>query len=190
MRGEMHSPADAPPEPVRDFDWWRSRVGFFLGPLLAAVVLLIPMPNLSPEAHRLAAILALTIIYWMTEAIPMAATALLGRGPEACDEALEELGRAGLVDLRDARTGTDARIRLSELQRAHARRRARQDLAADESERARARVLRWFWTWLLQGQEKGGSHLIVAFSNYVTCCFVPPSNGNIPVGCFGFLSAR
>ncbi|MGV3532386.1 MAG: SLC13 family permease, partial [Chthoniobacteraceae bacterium] len=78
----MHSPADAPPEPVRDFDWWRSRVGFFLGPLLAIAVLLIPMPSLTPEAHKLAAILALTIVYWMTEAIPMAATALLG--PALC----------------------------------------------------------------------------------------------------------
>src|SRR5690606_7723894 len=82
MRGNMHSPADAPPEPVRDFDWWRSRIGFVLGPLLAIVVLLMPMPSLSSEAHRLAAILALTIVYWMTEAIPMAATALLG--PALC----------------------------------------------------------------------------------------------------------
>ncbi len=71
-----------PAEPVRDFDWWRSRIGFFLGPLLAVIVLLTPMPQLSEPAHRLAAVLALTIVYWMTEAIPMAATALLG--PALC----------------------------------------------------------------------------------------------------------
>lgn len=72
------------------------------------------------------------------------ATALLGLGAEVCDEALEELGRTGLVDLRAARTGTDARMTLSELQRAHARRTARQDLAASEFEQAQERVLRWF----------------------------------------------
>jgi solute carrier family 13 (sodium-dependent dicarboxylate transporter), member 2/3/5 len=36
------------------------------------------MPHLSPEAHRLAAILAWVLIYWVGEAIPIPATAMLG----------------------------------------------------------------------------------------------------------------
>ena len=35
-------------------------------------------PGLSDAAHRLSAILLLMIVFWMTEAIPLAATALLG----------------------------------------------------------------------------------------------------------------
>jgi tetratricopeptide (TPR) repeat protein len=71
------------------------------------------------------------------------ATALLGLGPDACDEALEELGRAGLVDLREAHRGRDARMRMPELQRAHARRKTRQDLGPGEPARAQERNLRW-----------------------------------------------
>ena len=37
----------------------RHRVGFFLGPALLALVLALPAPGLSPEAHRLAAVMAL-----------------------------------------------------------------------------------------------------------------------------------
>ncbi|MFD3580485.1 hypothetical protein [Streptomyces sp. NPDC058644] len=72
------------------------------------------------------------------------ATALLGLGPEPCDQALEELGSCGLVDLREAHRNRDAPVRMPELLRAHARRRARQDLAPDEVERAHERILRWF----------------------------------------------
>ena len=62
------------------FDYWRKRAGLVLGPLVAVVLWLLPMPGLSPQAHSLSGVLALTIIFWMTEAIPMAATALLGPG--------------------------------------------------------------------------------------------------------------
>jgi sodium-dependent dicarboxylate transporter 2/3/5 len=37
-----------------------------------------PMPALTPPAHTLAAIMAWVICYWMTEAVPLAATAFLG----------------------------------------------------------------------------------------------------------------
>ena len=60
----------------------RHRVGFFLGPALLALVLALPAPGLTPEAHRLAAVMALVITFWVTEAIPLAATALLG--PALC----------------------------------------------------------------------------------------------------------
>ena len=60
----------------------RQRVGWWLGPVLLVTMLLIPLPGLTPEAHRLAAVMALVITFWVTEAIPLAATALLG--PALC----------------------------------------------------------------------------------------------------------
>jgi sodium-dependent dicarboxylate transporter 2/3/5 len=36
------------------------------------------MESLSPEAHRLGAVLVIVIIFWVTEALPLAVTALLG----------------------------------------------------------------------------------------------------------------
>ncbi len=70
--GESYSPAE------EAFNRRRRTVGLFLGPLLCLVLLWMPMPGLSEAAHRLSAILALMIVLWMTEAIPLAATALLG----------------------------------------------------------------------------------------------------------------
>ncbi len=56
----------------------RRTVGLFLGPVLFAAVLAWPMPTLGTDAHRLAAVLALVVTFWITEAIPIAMTALLG----------------------------------------------------------------------------------------------------------------
>jgi len=64
--------------PEQRFERWRQTVGLFLGPLLLALVWVLPMPGLSLEAHRLAAIVALVVTWWMTEPVPLAATALLG----------------------------------------------------------------------------------------------------------------
>lgn len=47
------------------------------GPLALVAVWLLPMPGLSVEAHRLAAVGALTIVWWTTEAIPLPVTALV-----------------------------------------------------------------------------------------------------------------
>jgi solute carrier family 13 (sodium-dependent dicarboxylate transporter), member 2/3/5 len=55
----------------------RRHVGIFLGPLSFVVLLAAPLP-LGPEAHRLAAVFGLVVVLWVTEAIPLAATALLG----------------------------------------------------------------------------------------------------------------
>jgi len=60
----------------------RHRAGLILGPLALLLVLAMPLPGLTPEAHRLAAIMALVITFWVTEAVPLAATALLG--PALC----------------------------------------------------------------------------------------------------------
>jgi len=70
--GESYSPAEDL------FNRRRRTAGLIIGPLLAIVMLLLPMPGLPDAAHRLSAVLILMIIFWMTEAIPLAATALLG----------------------------------------------------------------------------------------------------------------
>ena len=62
----------------RGFDYWRKTAGLFLGPAVALVLWFVPFPSLSTEAHRLAAVASFIIIYWITEAIPIPATALLG----------------------------------------------------------------------------------------------------------------
>lgn len=51
--------------------------GLILGPLAASLVYLLNPGGHPPEARRLIAILALTVVFWMTEAIPLPATALL-----------------------------------------------------------------------------------------------------------------
>jgi sodium-dependent dicarboxylate transporter 2/3/5 len=59
------------------FERRRRTVGLFLGPIAFAVVLLAPF-DLEPNQHRLAAILALVVVWWVSEAIPIPVTALLG----------------------------------------------------------------------------------------------------------------
>jgi sodium-dependent dicarboxylate transporter 2/3/5 len=51
--------------------------GLAAGPLAFAAVLAWPEPGLVPAAHRLAAVFAWAVVYWLTEALPPAVTALL-----------------------------------------------------------------------------------------------------------------
>ena len=60
------------------FEELRRRVGLALAPVVFLLVLVLPLEGLSPEQHRLAAVLALVITLWVTEALPLAVTALLG----------------------------------------------------------------------------------------------------------------
>ncbi len=60
------------------FERIRRTTSLFLGPALFVAVLLAPLGGLSPGAHRLAAILAWVLAWWVGEAIPIPATALLG----------------------------------------------------------------------------------------------------------------
>lgn len=53
------------------------RAGLLLGPLLAAAALWAPQLDLDPLQRRVAAVAALTATFWLTEAIPLAATSLL-----------------------------------------------------------------------------------------------------------------
>ena len=68
---ETYSPAE------EQFNSRRKTVGLFLGPLVMLVLLLAPLPLPAP-AHKLAAILAMMVVLWVTEALPLAVTAMLG----------------------------------------------------------------------------------------------------------------
>ena len=68
-------------------------IGLVLGPALALGLQLIPAPEgLSPEAWRVVSLAALMVVWWVTEAIPIAATALV---PLA---ALPLIGAASIKD--------------------------------------------------------------------------------------------
>ncbi len=68
---ESYSPAEDA------FNRKRRTVGLFLGPLVFALVWVAPLP-IAVDAHRLAAILAMVVVLWISEALPMAITAILG----------------------------------------------------------------------------------------------------------------
>ena len=59
------------------FDAWRKRVGMYAGPAALLVIWAVPLP-LGAEAHRLAAIMGLVGVWWVSEAVPLAVTALIG----------------------------------------------------------------------------------------------------------------
>ncbi len=63
------------------FDARRRAFGRWLGPILATSMLLAPL-DLPTDAHRLSAICVLVVIWWITEAIPLAVTAVVG--PALC----------------------------------------------------------------------------------------------------------
>ncbi|MEA2708403.1 MAG: solute carrier family 13 (sodium-dependent dicarboxylate transporter), er 2/3/5 [Phycisphaerales bacterium] len=60
------------------FERGRKRVGFVAAPIVFIAMLLLPMPALTPQAHRLAAVMATVIVLWLTEAVAMPVSALLG----------------------------------------------------------------------------------------------------------------
>jgi sodium-dependent dicarboxylate transporter 2/3/5 len=72
LSAEAFSPAE------ERFNRRRRTAGLVAGPAVFAAIVLIPFPTLPPAAHTLAAILGLMIVLWMTEALPLAITALLG----------------------------------------------------------------------------------------------------------------
>jgi sodium-dependent dicarboxylate transporter 2/3/5 len=64
--GEVFSPAE------ELFNRRRRTFGLFAAPLLCLAILLMPAPGLSENAHKLSAVLALMVVLWMTEAVPLA----------------------------------------------------------------------------------------------------------------------
>ena len=68
---ETYSPAE------EQFNRRRRTAGLVIGPLLCVTVLALPSA-LPVAAHRLSAVMALMIVLWMTEALPLAVTAIAG----------------------------------------------------------------------------------------------------------------
>ncbi len=68
---ETFSPAE------EQFNRRRRTAGLFLAPAVFLAILFAPLP-LPPAAQRMAAIMGLVIVLWLTEALPLAITAILG----------------------------------------------------------------------------------------------------------------
>jgi len=64
-------------EAASAFDATRRRAALWLGPLAFLVILVLPSA-LAPGAHRLAAVMALVMIFWVGEPVPLPVTSLLG----------------------------------------------------------------------------------------------------------------
>ncbi|HLM58991.1 MAG TPA: SLC13 family permease [Pyrinomonadaceae bacterium] len=60
------------------FERVRRVAGLVLAPAVFALLLLLPLGGLKPEAHRLAAVMAAVVVLWITEAMPLPVTALMG----------------------------------------------------------------------------------------------------------------
>ena len=58
------------------FEPARQTIGLFLGPIVFLIMYFLPLP-LERDQQTLAAILAFVIVYWLSEAIPIPATAIL-----------------------------------------------------------------------------------------------------------------
>ncbi|MDP9411231.1 MAG: DASS family sodium-coupled anion symporter [Actinomycetota bacterium] len=67
---EVLSPAE------QRFEKARQTIGLFLGPVVFLIMYFLPLP-LERDQQTLAAILAFTIVFWLSEAIPIPATAIL-----------------------------------------------------------------------------------------------------------------
>ncbi|OFV91610.1 MAG: hypothetical protein A3G76_08970 [Acidobacteria bacterium RIFCSPLOWO2_12_FULL_65_11] len=68
---ETYSPSE------HQFNRRRQTVGLFLAPLVLGVMLAAPLPIAAP-AHKMAGVMALVVVLWVTEALPLSVTAMLG----------------------------------------------------------------------------------------------------------------
>ncbi|WP_276894001.1 DASS family sodium-coupled anion symporter [Hallella bergensis] len=64
------------------FDRKRRIIGAIFGPICAILVWITPIAGLSPEAHKLLAIMTLVALWWITEPVPIPVTSLIG--PTLC----------------------------------------------------------------------------------------------------------
>ena len=69
---ETYSPAE------EQFNRRRRTVGMVLAPIVFFGLWLMPMNGLNPQAQTMAAIMALVIVLWLSEALPLAVTAMFG----------------------------------------------------------------------------------------------------------------
>lgn len=91
---------DIPPSDARNradreskFERRRRMAGAVFGPVCALLVWITPIDGLSPEAHRLLAVMTLVALWWITEPIPIPVTSLVG--PTLCVV-------FGIVKMKDA----------------------------------------------------------------------------------------
>jgi sodium-dependent dicarboxylate transporter 2/3/5 len=77
-----NAPRSAIPPAEERFERRRRAAGAVAAPLILATLWFAPLPALSVEARHLFAIVGMALVLWMTEAIPLAATALLA--PSLC----------------------------------------------------------------------------------------------------------
>ncbi len=73
----MPEASQPPPSEIAGSTGPAARVGLWLGPTLAVASLLLPVADLAWEARLVLAMLILMATWWITEALPLAATALL-----------------------------------------------------------------------------------------------------------------
>ena len=64
------------------FEAFRRKLGRVMAPVLGVAIWFLPVPGLDDPARHLFAIVAFALVFWMTEAVPLAATALLA--PSLC----------------------------------------------------------------------------------------------------------
>ena len=64
-------------DPGSAFDAARRRIAVWAGPVAFAALLAFPI-GLDPPAHRLLAVMALVMVFWIGEPVPLAVTSLLG----------------------------------------------------------------------------------------------------------------
>lgn len=90
---ESYSPAE------EQFNRRRRTAGLFLAPAVFLVLLFAPLGDIPVAAHRMAAIMGLVVTLWLTEALPLAVTAMLG--PCAAVMLGVTSGRAALAPFAD-----------------------------------------------------------------------------------------
>ncbi len=76
LPGDLPDDLEVLSEAEARFDRARKRIGLLAGPTLSVLLFFLPL-DLPPNAHATAALMAGVVVYWVTEAIPMAMTALL-----------------------------------------------------------------------------------------------------------------
>lgn len=72
VAAETYSPAE------ERFNRRRRTAGLLAAPAVFVALLVAPLGGLAPPAHRMAAVMGLVVTLWITEALPLAVTAMLG----------------------------------------------------------------------------------------------------------------
>ena len=78
----MNQPAARLTSAEERFEQVRQKVGLVVAPLLFVVLWFLPIQGLSENGHHLLAVLGAVVTLWITEAVPLPVTALLG--PTVC----------------------------------------------------------------------------------------------------------